>query len=405
MLRLPPFKLLRPRTLAEAVRMLAEEGAAGAHQGPARAEGQEVAAPLVRLVAGGTDLWPNMKRRHQQAAAVVSLMGVPELAGIRNGASGAATGGSGGAVRPAVDAVDAAAADAANLANVANAPADGSVRIGATTLLDDVARHPLVAGRYPALATAVASISSPPLRNMGTLGGNLCVDTRCTYYNQTEEWRRSIDYCMKAEGSICWVATSSPRCWAHSASDSAPMLCALGASVRLASARGERVVPVADLYRDDGIDYLARRPDEILAEIELPAAAAAGRCRSAFWKLRRRGSIDFAVLSVAAAVWTDAAGDVSRAHLYLGAVGSAPVAAEAAARLLVGQPLRALAADQELLAAAGRLVRKVATPMDNTDFQAQWRGVMAARYAEAALRELAGGERQRLAPRHPLPAA
>jgi 4-hydroxybenzoyl-CoA reductase subunit beta len=363
MLRLPPFRLLRPRTLDEALRLLVEEGAA---------EGRSV-----RLVAGGTDLWPNMKRRHQQAATVVSLMGIPELAGVRNGGGGAVGASAGGG---------------------------GPLRIGATTLLDDVTRHPLVAGRYPALAAAVGSISSPPLRNMGTIGGNLCVDTRCTYYNQTEEWRRAIDYCMKEAGSICWVATSSPRCWAHSASDSAPMLCALGASVRLASRDGERVVAVADLYRDDGIDYLARRPDEILAEIELPAEAAQGPCRSAFWKLRRRGSIDFAVLSVAAAVWTDAAGAVSRARLYLGAVGSAPVEARAAAELLVGQPLRALAEDQELLAAAGRLARKAATPMDNTDFQAQWRGVMAARYTEAALRELAGGERQRLAPRHPLPA-
>ncbi|HLX07853.1 MAG TPA: FAD binding domain-containing protein [Thermoanaerobaculia bacterium] len=382
MLRLPPFRLLRPRTLAEAATLLAEEGAADGRP--------------VRLVAGGTDLWPNMKRRHQQAAAVVSLMGVPELAGVRHPTVGGTVGTAG--------------------------DGDAPVRIGATTLLDDVARHPLIAERYPALATAVASISSPPLRNMGTLGGNLCVDTRCTYYNQTEEWRRAIDYCMKAEGTICWVATSSPRCWAHSASDSAPMLCALEASVRLVSRQGERTVPVAELYRDDGIDYLARRPDEILTEIELPAAAAAGdrhpggpgapadprgdgdRCRTAFWKLRRRGSIDFAVLSVAAAVWTDAAGDIRRARIYLGAVGSAPVAATAAAELLAGRPLRALAEDPELLAAAGRLVRKVATPMDNTDFQAQWRGVMAARYTEAALRELAGGERQRLAPRHPLPA-
>jgi 4-hydroxybenzoyl-CoA reductase subunit beta len=378
MLRLPPFRLLRPRTLAEAARLLVEEGAAHERSaGAAGAAGEpgaaEPAGP-VRLVAGGTDLWPNMKRRHQRAETVVSLMGIAELAGIRDGGRG----GNGG-------------------------DGPGAARIGATTLLDDVARHPLIAGRYPALATAVASISSPPLRNMGTLGGNLCVDTRCTYYNQTEEWRRAIDFCMKAEGSICWVATSSPRCWAHSASDSAPMLCALDASVLLASARGERAVPVVDLYRDDGIDYLARRPDEILAEIALPAGSGSDRCRSAFWKLRRRGSIDFAVLSVAAAAWTDAAGTVTRARLFLGAVGSAPVAATAAAELLVGQPLRALAEDQELLAAAGRLVRKAATPMDNTDFQAQWRGVMAARYTEAALRELAGGERQHLASRHAPP--
>jgi 4-hydroxybenzoyl-CoA reductase subunit beta len=387
MLRLPPFKLVRPRTLEEAARLLVEEGAA---------EGRPV-----RLVAGGTDLWPNMKRRHQQAATVVSLMGIPGLAGIRNGggtaddAGGVGTAAAGGA----------AGAGRRLGVGAGTGGAAGAVRIGATTLLDDVARHPLIVGRYPALATAVASISSPPLRNMGTMGGNLCVDTRCTYYNQTEEWRRAIDYCMKAEGSICWVATSSPRCWAHSASDSAPMLCALGASVRLASRDGERVVAVADLYRDDGIDYLTRRPDEILTEVELPAEAAGDACRSAFWKLRRRGSIDFAVLSVAAVVWTDAAGIVSRARVYLGAVGSSPVAAGAAAELLVGQPLRSLAADGELLAAAGRLARKAATPLDNTDFQAQWRGVMAARYLEAALRELAGGERQRLAPRHPLSVA
>jgi 4-hydroxybenzoyl-CoA reductase subunit beta len=355
-LRLPPFRFLRPRSLDEAARLLVEEGAA---------EGMPV-----RLVAGGTDLWPNMKRRHQKAETVISLMAIPALAGIRDAAPGE--------------------------------PEPG-LRIGATTLLDDVARHPLVAGRYPALVTAVASISSPPLRNMGTLGGNLCVDTRCTYYNQTEEWRRSIDYCMKEAGSICWVATSSPRCWAHSASDSAPMLCALGASVRLVSRRGTRTLPVAALYRDDGMAYLDRRPDEILSEIVLPPDAESGACRAAFWKLRRRGSIDFAVLSVAAAVWTDAAGAITRARIFLGAVGSSPVEAGDAAAHLIGRPLRALATDADLLAATGRLARKVATPMDNTDFQAQWRGVMAARYTEAALRELAGGERQRLAPHHPLP--
>ena len=211
MLRLPQFRFHQARTLADAAAVLAGEGAA---------EGE-----LVRLVAGGTDLWPNMKRRHQSATAVVSLMGIPGLAGV---------------------------------------DVNGEVHIGATTLLADVVRHPAIQERYPALAEAVNSISSPPLRHMGTLGGNLCVDTRCTYYNQTEDWRRSIDYCMKAEGKICWVATSSPRCWAHTASDSAPMLCALGAKVKLLSTQGERAIPLEDLYRDDGISYLTKRQDEIL---------------------------------------------------------------------------------------------------------------------------------------------
>jgi 4-hydroxybenzoyl-CoA reductase subunit beta len=344
-LRLPQFNFIRPRTLSEAAAVLAGQGAA---------EGESV-----RLVAGGTDLWPNMKRRHQKATTVVSLMSVPGLAGIE---------------------------------------ANGGVHIGATTLLDNVVRHPALRERYPAFAAAVQSISSPPLRNMGTIGGNLCVDTRCTYYNQTEDWRRAIDYCMKEEGTICWVATSSPRCWAHSASDSAPMACALGAEVKLVSTAGERILPVEDLYKDDGIDYLAKRPDQILTALHLPTESAAGRCRSAFWKLRRRGSIDFAVLSVAVAVWTDPAGTVERARIYLGAVASYPLPAQDAADFLIGKALT-----EETIAEAAKLARKVATPMDNTDFQTQWRGVMVQRYAEAALREVVGLDPGRLAPKHGLP--
>ncbi|HVS04239.1 MAG TPA: FAD binding domain-containing protein [Thermoanaerobaculia bacterium] len=339
MLRLPPFTLRRPRSLAEAAAILAGEG------------------PRARPVAGGTDLWPNMKRRHQKAETVVSLMAIPELAGVTDGNGAGLT-------------------------------------LGATTLLADVVAHPAVRDRYPGLARAVESISSPPLRHMGTIGGNVCVDTRCTYYNQTEEWRRSIDYCMKEEGTICWVAPSSPRCWAHSASDSAPMLQALGAEVRLVSHQGERAVPIAALYRDDGIDYLAKRPEEIVAAIRLPADADASRCRSAFWKLRRRGSIDFAVLSVAAAVWMDGE-RVERAAIVLGAVGSSPHSADQAAAHLVGKPLT-----PETLAEAAELARRVAVPMDNTDFQTQWRKAVAGTYVEAALRECAGLPVERLPPRH-----
>ncbi len=346
MLRLPRFAFLPASSLTEAASILAAEGAA---------EGR------ARLVAGGTDLWPNMKRRHQHAEVVVGLRTAADLHGVR------------GVIEK------------------------GEVRIGATTTLSEVAGHPVVRERYPALARAVESISSPPLRNMGTLGGNLCVDTRCTYYNQTEEWRRSIDFCKKEAGEICWVATSSPRCWAHSASDSAPMLAALGARVRLVSAAGERAVPVEDLYRDDGIDYLAKRPDEVVAEVLVPAEAARERVRSAFWKLRRRGSIDFAVLSVGAAVRTAPDGTVEDARIFLGAVASRPVAAEKAAAALVGKPLTA-----ETIAAAAPLARRNATPMDNTDFQAQWRGAVVPKYVEAALRECADLPPGRLLPNHPL---
>ena len=330
MLRLPPFRFRAPRSIPDAAAILAAEGDGA------------------RLVAGGTDLWPNMKRRHQSAETVVSLMSVPELGTVEGDGDG--------------------------------------LRVGATALLSDIAAHPLVRERFPALARAVMSISSPPLRNLGTLGGNLCLDTRCTYYNQMEHWRQSIDGCMKEEGSVCWVAPSSPRCWAHSASDSAPMLIALGARLRLASAEGERELAVADLFRDDGIDYLAKRRDEILVEITVPGSADTNSCKSAFWKLRRRGSIDFAVLSVAAALRVDGGGVVEEARLCLGAVASRPLVASAAAEALVGKPL----GDEEAIAEAARRARKAATPMDNTDFQTQWRGRMVEVYTAAALRECAG---------------
>ncbi len=328
MLRLPSFEYRPVTSVAEAAEILAGEG------------------KDARLVAGGTDLWPNMKRRHQNAATVVGLMSVPELRGIGNGT--------------------------------------GEARIGATATLAEVAAAARLAKRYPALVHAVREISSPPLRNMGTLGGNLCLDTRCTYYNQTEHWRQSIDYCMKEAGEICWVAPSSPRCWAHAASDSAPILCALGARVKLVSKDGERVVALADLFRDDGIDYLTKRHDEILTDVLVPAESERSRCGQAFSKLRRRGSIDFAVLSAAAALWTGDGGRVERAALWLGAVGSAPVEVDVAG-VLVGNQV-----DEERIAEAARLAKKAATPMDNTDFQTQWRGQMAEVYAASVLREAAG---------------
>ncbi len=341
MLRLPPVEFRRAASAREAAAILADLG------GDAR------------VVAGGTDLWPNMKRRHQRAETIVSLMGIDALRGVQAGADG--------------------------------------VRVGATTTLAAMLRDVTLRGAYPALARAVASISSPPLRNMGTLGGNLCVDTRCTYYNQTEEWRRSIDYCLKEAGQVCWVATKSPRCWAHSASDTAPILCALGASVRLVAPDGERVVPVVDLYRDDGIDYLAKRPEEIVSDVFLPAQADVRHCRAAFWKLRRRGTIDFSVLCVAAAVWFRADGHVERAAVYLGAVGCRPLAVAGVDAELTGHRL-----DDVNIAAVCRLAHRAARPMDNTDFAPSWRGRMVEQYTDAALREVAGLPVPRAAPRHGL---
>lgn len=341
MLRLPPIKLETPSTTTEAAQLIANAGGS------------------VRLVAGGTDLWPNMKRRHQKAETVISLMSIPGL-----------------------DVIDSAAAD---------------LRLGATAKLSDIIRDDNIRKRFPAFANAVASISSPPLRNMGTIGGNLCVDTRCTYYNQTEEWRRSIDYCLKEDGDICWVAPKSPRCWAHTASDSAPILCALDAKVRLVSPTGERELPLVDLYVDDGIDYLAKQPDEILTEVSVPGSSDASHCSSSFWKLRRRGSIDFATMSVAAAVWTDDNDQVTRASMYLGAVGSAPMPVAEMESVLVGNKIT-----EEAIAQIAHAAHRIARPMDNTDFAAAWRGKMTEQYAAAALREIAGLPPIRMRPRHKL---
>ena len=162
--------------------------------------------------------------------------------------------------------------------------------------------HRVVATHYQAVALAASLISNPQIRNMGTIGGNLLVDTRCNYYNMPFWWRKSISFCMKKDGDVCWVAPGGHRCWAISSSDLAPVAIALGAQVRLVSASGERVIPARDLYRDDGSAYLSKRPDELLVEMIVPPIDG---LRTTYWKLRRRGAIDFPILGVAAAVRLD----------------------------------------------------------------------------------------------------
>jgi len=327
MLRLPEFRYLAPSSVDEAATLLAEHD------------------PTAMVVAGGTDLYPNMKRRQQEPSVVIGLRGVRELRGIIQ--------------------------------------TDGVVRIGATTPLDDVATHALVRDHLPALATAAALVSTPPLRRMGTLGGNLCLDTRCTYYDQNYHWRKSIDFCMKKDGAICWVAPNSPRCWAVSSSDTAPVAVALRARLTLRSARGERTIEAGDFFRDDGIDYLTRRPDEIVCSIEVPLHDG---WHMTYEKLRRRGSFDFPILGVAAAVkLTD--GVVEDARLVLGAVGSSPVDQSHLASPLIGtHPTR------EAIRAVATEAYKGARPLDNTDLNYAWRKKMARVYVERALARVCGVE-------------
>jgi 4-hydroxybenzoyl-CoA reductase subunit beta len=230
---------------------------------------------------------------------------------------------------------------------------------------------------------AAAQIATPHLRNMGTVGGNLCLDTRCNYYDQSYEWRKAINFCMKKDGDTCWVATSSPKCLAVSSTDLAPMLAALGATAAIRSVEGDRQVAVADLYRNDGIQYLTRQPTEIVVSLHVPTLG----WRSAYWKLRRRGSIDFPELSVATAVKLARDGTVEAARIVLGAVASSPLDAPDAARSLLGAPLT----DDRILEAA-HLAARPARPMDNTDFSLHWRKRVARELVAYALREVRGDD-------------
>lgn len=328
MLRLPPFRYHTPRSLEEAVAILNDYG------------------PEAMIVAGGTDLYPKMKRRQMTPAHLVSVRGIRELYGIRKAEA-------------------------------------GGWQLGALATLSQVGEHTELTGTLPALATAAGDVSTPQLRNAGTIGGNLCVDTRCTYYDQTEHWRRSIDYCMKKDGEICWVAPGSPRCWAVSSSDTAPVMVALDAQVRVVGPLGERTIPVAALYGREGINYLAgKQANEIITEIIVPPHDGA---ESVYLKLRRRGSFDFPILGVAVALRREPDGIVRDARIVLGAVESYPLEIPAAEQLLNGQRLT-----PEVIEAVAALCRKPARPLDNTDLTLHYRSKMVPVYVARALRRLAG---------------
>ncbi|HYA89825.1 MAG TPA: FAD binding domain-containing protein [archaeon] len=336
MMRLPLFEFRAPRTLDEAARILEGEGGK--------------AMPL----AGGTDLIPNMKRRQQVPRVLMSLRHVEGLHQIQLSASGS--------------------------------------RLGACLTLSEIAEDARFRNGLTALAQAASLVATPQIRNMATLGGNLCLDTRCNYYDQSYEWRKAINFCMKKDGSTCWVAPGSPKCVAVSSTDTAPALMALGARVRLVSRSGEREIALADLYNNDGIHYLKRRPDEILAEILLDSSHG---WRSTYWKLRRRGSFDFPVLSVAAAARVSNHGVIEEARIVVGAAASRPLVAAASGKFLLGRTL-----DQTSIAEAAALAAQIAKPLDNTDFNMTWRKRVTHEYVTYALHELRGedmrAERERV---------
>jgi len=325
MMRLPKFTYRVPKKVSDAVRMIADAGPEG------------------MFVAGGTDLYPKMKRRQQTPTTVVSVTRLREL-------------------------------------HTCHDDGRAGLVIGAAVSLAEICQHSVIIRDYPVVAQAARLISTPILRNMGTIGGNLLLDTRCNYYDQNYEWRKGINFCLKKDGETCWVAPNSPKCWAVQSSDLAPVMVAIGAKMRLVSSSGERWLDAGDLYHHDGIHFLHKRPDELLTEIHLPPCNG---LRAAYKKLRRRGAFDFPVLGVAAALDLAADGTVRHAKLVLGGVAPAPLEVTEAAAVLVGRPL-----DEARIQAAAEACYLKARPLDNTDFMMNWRKQMARPYAIKALEEL-----------------
>jgi 4-hydroxybenzoyl-CoA reductase subunit beta len=322
------FEFRAPQTVAEAVHILDGEG------------------PGAMPLAGGTDLLPNMKRRQQVPKTLMSLNRIPELHQTKLSDSGSS--------------------------------------LGACLTLSEIAADARFRNGLTALAQAASFVATPQIRNVATLGGNLCLDTRCNYYDQNYEWRKSIGFCLKKDGDTCWVAPGSSKCMAVSSTDTAPALMALGARVRLVSSGGEREVPLAELYQNDGIRYMNRRPEELLTEVLL---ASSHGWKSTYWKLRRRGSFDFPVLSVAAAARISQSGIVEEARIVVGSAACRPLLAAEASKFLIGRAL-----NQEVIAEAALLASRIAKPLDNTDFDMTWRKRVTAEFVTYALRELRGDD-------------
>ena len=335
MLRLPKFQLHTPATVEDAALLLREHRAA--EQDAAKTGTPGI---TVMLVAGGTDLYPNMKRRQFTPQTLIALgRALPKE--VQNGKG---------------------------------------LSIGAGATLTAVASDKRVRERYRALADGALAISTPQLRNMGTLGGNLCLDTRCNWYDQSLFWRMAEGQCMKTDPTVvCRVAPSSPRCLAVASADTVPALLALGASVRVVNAAGERVIALADMYREDGISHLTIGRDDIVTEVLLPQLDG---WRSTYLKLRDRGSFDFPIVGLAVALRLEG-GVVREARVAMTAVGSRPMLVDDAASAVIGTRL-----EDDAIAAAAAAAHKLARPMDNTSGTIAQRKRSVPVYATRALASL-----------------
>lgn len=326
MLRMPRFSVQTPRTIDEVVQALRTPGA--------------------RLVAGGTDLLPNIKHRLEQPPVLVSLSRVRELGDV---------------------VVDEAA---------------GVMRIGARVTLTAISEHAQVRERFPSLARAAGVVASPLIRNMGTLGGNVNLDTRCRYVNQTAFWREALGGgCIKSEGSVCHVVPGGRNCVAAMSSDCVPVLISLGASIVLVGSQGRRELPLEDYYLADGVRHTTRLDDELTTELVVPLPRGPRRSHYAKWTVR--GSIDFPLVSVALRFDLEqdhVSAPVSEAHVVVGVLGSKP---RRVTRLddVVGKALD----DPSLATAVAERVHQQCKPLENVPYEAPYRRTMLRVHARRAI--------------------
>jgi 4-hydroxybenzoyl-CoA reductase subunit beta len=277
---LPAFRILQPRSVDEACRMLDQHGTDA------------------MIIAGGTDVIPNLQMKLFAPRVLLDIKPLRELS------------------------------------QIAFSPRDG-LRIGATASLTHILETPRLAEKFSVLASAIATIAGPLQRNMGTVGGNLCLETRCRWYNQSYFWRRSLGGCLKKGGDVCHVAPGGKFCWAAWSGDSAPAFLTLDAEVEIASCVGTRRIPLHNFYKNDGKDRIALARNELVTAVHVPARMAG--CRGVYYKLRVRDSIDYPLAGVAVAMEVDSSGICRDARVALSAVNPAPVLVREASQALIGQ--------------------------------------------------------------------
>jgi len=319
---LPAFQLLRPKTLDEAVALM------GKHNGE------------VKVVAGGTDLLPSMKQKLFTPPYVLDLRGISELRGVRN------------------------------------LPGNG-VEIGALTTLSAIEHSPLVRADYPVLYEAVRTVATPVLRNMGTIGGNLCLDTRCLWYNQSLLWRKSCGFCLKKDGDLCHVAPGGKFCWATFSGDTPPALLCLGAEIEIAGPNGLRRTPLSEFYVNDGIVRLHLAPNEIVTRVHLPESSAGWH--GSYQKLRVRGSIDYPLAGVAVALKMRS-GRVEDASVAITAVNPAPFLVKD-----VDAHLKGLVPSEGIAEQIGELAARTAKPLTTSALTPEYRREMVRVFAKRAV--------------------